>query len=395
VKDSAGSLNFMDLKIRPIGLSLERIAVGNTDHYLGEQPHFLFKDKRHIQIGRITDTTKQFNAGMFKKSNNGFVEQIGGSLSIRATDGIYLTDFVSPSRPLSMLTIDAFGKLSVGSIQGGGSVQSSLSSNHVGFGVNNVLGSSSNFTFLSDRYLHFTNSSSNFNVGVDGMEGFIESVNGDLNLQARSTFGVVVDDGFFKVNDLAGTGTRMVVVDSAGLFSTQTIPSGGGVPSLTSTQIAFGNGSNLQTSSSNFVFLNDRELRIKNGDTSSLKIFRGDGSNTYHIEANDLQFSTNDYYIGTNSLFVAAGGNIELLGTNVDLGTNAENVTVKLGLAATGNEIRISGTRFKLHLNDSVAGSYTPSGGDKVLLNYDATKQAFVLQKMNTYNDGTRTFITL
>jgi len=220
----------MDLKIRPIGLSLERIGVGNTDNYLGEQPHFLFKDKRHIQIARITDTTKQLNIGLVKKSNDGFIEQVGGSLNITATGGLYMTDFASPNRPLAMLTIDSLGKLSVSSIAGGGAVQSSLTSTHVGFGVNNVLSSSSNFTFLSDRYLHFTGASANVNIGAtsSGTAGFLESVNGNLLLQARSTFGVVVDDGFFQVNDLAGTGTRMVVASSTGVLSTQTIPSGGG-----------------------------------------------------------------------------------------------------------------------------------------------------------------------
>lgn len=115
-----------------------------------------------------------------------------------------------------------------------------------------------------------------------------------------------------------------------------------------------------------------------------MSIYRGDGNDTYHIDANDLQFATNDYYIGTNSLFVAASGSVEILGTTLDLGINAENTMVKVGLSATGNEIRLSGTVFKLHLGDTVGGSYTPSGGDKVLLNWDASKNAFVLQKINT-----------
>jgi len=162
VRDSTGAVNFMDLKIRPIGLSFERIGVGNTDNYLGEHPYFLLKDKRHLQISRITDSTKQFNAGMFKKSNDGFVEQIGGSLSIRATSGIYLTDFASPSRPLSMVTIDAFGKLSVGSIQGGGSTPT-LAEGQIGFGsVNNALSGSSNFEYDSTKTAMYLNDGGNY-----------------------------------------------------------------------------------------------------------------------------------------------------------------------------------------------------------------------------------------
>lgn len=230
VRDSTGALNFMDLKIKPIGLSSERIGVGNVDNFLGEQPFFLFKDKRYIQVSRITDSTKQLNIGLVKKSNNGFIEQLGGSLNITATGGLYMTDFASPNRPLSMLTIDSLGKLSVSSISGGGALQASLTTSHVGYGVNNVLSSSSNFTYLSDRYLHFTGASANVNIGAtsSGTAGFLESVNGNLLLQARSTFGVVVDEGYFQVDALGGGGAKMVVVDNNGKFDTQTIPSGGG-----------------------------------------------------------------------------------------------------------------------------------------------------------------------
>jgi len=388
VKDSAGNLNFMDLKIRPIGLSLERIGVGNTDNYLGEQPHFLFKDKRHIQIARITDTTKQLNIGLVKKSNDGFIEQIGGSLNITATGGLYMTDFASPNRPLAMLTIDSLGKLSVSSIAGGGAVQSSLTSTHVGFGVNNVLSSSANFTFLSDRYLHFTGASANVNIGAtsSGTAGFLESVNGNLLLQARSTFGVVVDEGYFQVDALGGGGTKMVVVDNSGKFDTQTIPSGGGVPSLTATQIGFGDGSNLLTSSANFTFEGGNSIHFKNGGSSEFVLSRGGvAGNNYLITSPDLEISlTGRFDMLCNGLTISNSGITTILGDEMKLGTNAENTKNEIGLANTDNEIILSGTSFKLNLSDSLGGSYTPSGGDKVLLNWDSAKGAFVLQKLNT-----------
>ena len=430
VRDSTGEVNFMDLKIRPIGLSFERIGVGNTDNYLGEHPYFLLKDKRHLQISRITDSTKQFNAGMFKKSNHGFIEQVGGSLTIRATSGIYLTDLAAPNRLLSMVTIDSFGRLSVGSIQGGGSVQASLTTNQVGYGVNNTLSGSSNLTYLSDRYFHFTNSSSNFNIGVDGMEGFAESINGNLKLQARGDYGVVVDDGYFKVNDLAGSGTRMVVASSTGVLSTQTIPSGGGVPALNATQIAFGNGSNLMTSSSNFVYDNGT-LVLTNTTLANTNVIRINGSDGYdkNIFFSEVGLTDNGAYVGyrggvnnnpdptmlvlqtINSGNTMGGIAIHRQNGHVYIGLspnskawnstelNYNKLFVDGNMRVGGDEIILAGTVFKLSLGDSFTGAYTPSNGDKCTLTYDSSKAAFVLQKMNTRLasalDGSETFLIL
>jgi hypothetical protein len=276
VRDSTGEVNFMGLKIKPIGLSSERIAVGNVNDFLGEQPFFLFKDKRHIQISRITDSTRNLNIGLQKKSNDGFIKQVGGSLDISASGGLFMTDFAVPNQPLRMLTINSLGRLSVSSIAGGGSVQASL----------------------------------------------------------------------------------------------------------TTTQIGFGGAGNLLSGSSNLLFVNNNEIRLRNGDSSYLSIRCG--GDIYNIGADNINFQTQELNIGTNNFLIGATGSVEILGDNVELGTNAENNGVQVGLAAVGNEIRLSGTNFKLHLADSVGGSYTPSGGDKILLNWDASKGAFVLQKLNT-----------
>jgi len=281
-----------------------------------------------------------------------------------------MTDFASPNRPLAMLTIDSLGKLSVSSIAGGGAVQSSLTSTHVGFGVNNVLSSSANFTFLSDRYLHFTGASANVNIGAtsSGTAGFLESVNGNLLLQARSTFGVVVDDGFFQVNDLAGTGTRMVVASSTGVLSTQTIPSGGGSQTI------------------------DQVLTTGNTVAEQTLIFNNTTSDylTFNNAGGTLKGGMS---LDTDLFLVSTGVKLSLSGdTGLELLSGGE---ITLGNSGIGSLVTIAGTEFKLHLDDSVAGSYTPSGGDKILFNWDASKGAFVIQKMNTYNDGTRTFIIL
>ena len=387
VRDSTEAVNFMDLKIKPIGLSSERIGVGNVDNFLGEQPYFLFKDKRYIQVSRITDNTKQLNIGLVKKSNHGFIEQLGGSLNITATGGLYMTDFASPNQPLRMLTIDSLGKLSVSSIQGGGAAQSSLTTTHVGFGVNNVLSSSANFAYLSDRYLHFTGSSANVNIGAtgSGSAGFLESVNGNLLLQARSTFGVVVDDGFFQVNDLAGSGTRMVVASSTGVLSTQTIPSGGGVPALTAMNIGYGDGSNLMTSSANFQY-----------DATKTVMYFNDGSNYLYV---GKSASLSDMYevtaVGLRGIQLNTAQDIVIKNDNhLYLGAGANNKRIHIGRGATHDSsthyIVINGENFSFSMSnisgwgDSNSAS-TPQVGDKVLFNVVdvAGQKRFVPQKIN------------
>jgi len=57
-----------------------------------------------------------------------------------------------------------------------------------------------------------------------------------------SHFSINTYNGSFKSSSLAGTGTRMVVADSAGAVSTQAIPSGGGGGTVVSVGVASANG---------------------------------------------------------------------------------------------------------------------------------------------------------
>jgi hypothetical protein len=71
-------------------------------------------------------------------------------------------------------------------------------------------------------------------------------------------------------------------------------------PTLTSTRIGFGSGSNLLTSSENFAFEDDRIISIKNGGTSKIEVARFISSNNYGV-----------YVTGGNlELQVISGGNI-------------------------------------------------------------------------------------
>jgi len=116
-------------------------------------------------------------------------------------------------------------------------------------------------------------------------------------------------NGSIKSNNLSGTGTRMVVADSLGVLSTQTIPSGGGGGSVVSVGIDNANG--FYGSSSGGV---NPSLNIKtniNGVLlgNGISVSALNGSGFLKINGSGVSFDNNDYipYVGATA--------------NVDLGT--------------------------------------------------------------------------
>ena len=93
-----------------------------------------------------------------------------------------------------------------------------------------------------------------------------------------------------------GSGTASATTFLRGDQTWATLPA----PTLTSTRIGFGSGSNLLTSSANFAFEDDRIISIKNGGTSKIELARYVGLNNYGL-----------YVHGGNlELQVISGGNI-------------------------------------------------------------------------------------
>lgn len=385
IRNASNVLEWSTLELEPVGLSNNKIAVGDSANYLSEYNNFEFLESRFISIYKISDNTRALYLGLESASNNSFITAAGGRLTLKADSGVYLHGFTGIGN--RMVIVDGDGKLGFTEIPSGGSGGSPLTSSYIGYGstINTVTGNAT-FTYLGNRYIHFTNSGSDFNVGTTGASGFVESVNGNLLLQARSSFGVVVDQGFFKVNNLAGTGTRMVVTDSTGLLSTQTIPSGGGVPALTATRIGFGDGSNLLTSSANFVY-----------DAAKTAMYFNDGSNYLYV---GKSISVSDMYevtaVGTRGIQLNTDMDIVIKNSgNLYLGAGGDNNRVHIGRGASYNDadhyLVINGETFSFAM-DNVPGwgdsnsATTPQVGDKVLFNVvdiGGGVKRFVPQKIN------------
>jgi hypothetical protein len=51
------------------------------------------------------------------------------------------------------------------------------------------------------------------------------------------------------------------------------------------------------------------------------------------------------------------------------------------------NEVRMSGSRFRLSYSDFFGGSFSPSMGDKFILTYNSGTNAFVMQKIQVYTN--------
>jgi hypothetical protein len=235
-----------------------------------------------------------------------------------------------------------------------------LASTQIGFGsLTNVLSGSAGFTWKDNRYISITASSSNFNIGASGGLGFIESVNGNLELQARGSFGVLVSDGYFRVNELGGAGLQMVTVDNDGLFGKQAIPSGG-----------IGNIDQVLAAGSTSF---EKTFNLQNSETNPYLHFKNNSGtlkgNIIHL-LDVLSFNSTT----GNKLQLKAGSDLDLLGNNINVGYPYSN-----------GFVNINGTPFKLAYSDFWAEPYTPALGDKVLFSYDTSKNAFVMQKVQVY----------
>ena len=238
------------------------IGFGNGSNQLSGISGFTFLSNRYINI----DTGSGSVAfGMVSSSVNAFFQAVSGNLLLQ-TGEFYRTIVESGIFRVSGLSggstrfvqVDTNGDF-VATLT---NVTATLTNKYIGYGsVSNQLNGTSGFTFEESRYIRIVSGGGSFATGAASSDAFVQSVNANLLLQAHSSYRVIVDSGGFRVNSLAGVGTRMVIVDSSGNFGSQTISGG----ALTDTYIAYGSPSNLITGSSDFRFREGRYINIVNG----------------------------------------------------------------------------------------------------------------------------------
>jgi hypothetical protein len=257
-------------------------------------------------------------------------------------------------------------------------------------------------------------------ISPTGADALVQVVGGgNLNLLATNVY----------LNSLGGSAIdeRALVVDRNGKISAKVI-SGGGVvttPTLTQYQIGIGNSANQLDGSPNFVY-NNGSLVLTNTASSNTNVIRINGSDGYdkNIFFAEVGLTNNGGFFGyragvngnndptmlvmqtVDDDVIMGGISIHRQNGHVYIGANpnsklhssTELATNKLFVDGNarigGSTITLSGTVFKLSLADAISGS-SPANGDKYILTFDSSKSAFVLQKMNTYSNGGRTYLIL
>jgi hypothetical protein len=182
------------------------------------------------------------------------------------------------------------------------------------------------------------------------------------------------------------TGTASATTFLRGDQTWATLPA----PTLTSTRIGFGSGSNLLTSSANFTFESDRIIAIKEGTTSKMEVARYIGSSNYglyvtggNLELQSLTGGTvisksNHNFEGRILLNNAAGTAGQVLTsqgsganptwTTVSGGTQNLDSVLGVGNTAINKQIILNGTNSVF---DSAAIMFYKNGAEKGKLHYD------------------------
>jgi hypothetical protein len=183
-----------------------------------------------------------------------------------------------------------------------------------------------------------------------------------------------------------GSGTASATTFLRGDQTWATLPA----PTLTSTRIGFGSGSDLLTSSANFAFEDDRIISIKNGGTSKIEVARFAGTNNYglYVTSGNLELQSltggtvvsksNHNFEGRILLNNAAGTAGQVLTsqgsganptwTTVSGGTQNLDAVLGVGNTAINKQIILNGTNSVF---DSAAIMFYKNGAEKGKLHYD------------------------
>jgi hypothetical protein len=285
-----------------IALANKYIAFGNSSNQITGSSAFTYEGGRYINL---VNGSGIFAAGVV--GVDGFIEAPNGSLLLQPNTSSRVIVDRGGFRVNSLtgsgtrfLQVNSSGDL----IAGAATISASLPENQIAYGnSSNMMGGSNFLRFFENRYINIVNGSGNANFGTFGSVAFVESAGGELWLEAGGGNRIVAKSGF-RIENLGGGGTRMVVTDNSGNISAQSIPSGSS-PALGYQQIGFGNGSNILSGSNAMRFLESRYIYIEafsNGNSGGMAV--GTWGNTAFLEA------------PMGNLVLQSGGGSEIVANN-------------------------------------------------------------------------------
>jgi hypothetical protein len=361
-------------------LASTRIGFGSGSNLLTSSANFAFEDDRIISIKN--GGTSKIEVARFAGTNNYGLYVTSGNLELQSLTGGTVVSKSNHNFEGRILLNNAAGTAGqVLTSQGLGTnptwttVSGGTQDLDTVLGVGNtainkkIILNGTNSVFDSAAIMFYKNGAEKGKLHYDNQ--FVERLrlSSTSIIQIESSVSVGLYGTSTIIGSLSGTGTRMVVADATGVLSTQAIPSGG-IGTIDQVLAA-----------GNTAF--DKNLVIKNGGV----FFTSQNNQSIGNLAGVSQLNGSP-----ESIRLTAASNVSMEFYAGIL--NLVSASINIGPTST-SLVNISGTPFKLALSDFAGGPYTPANGDKILITYDGSKSAFVLQKINTLLSGGISYLTL
>jgi len=385
VKDSTGTNNFMNLELKPMYLSHRHIPVGSYFDNYSEVRNLTFEANRVLRVSNILNQTNSVNLGITGNDTDGILEYMGiGDFWLKSQRDIYIDNFKGGGD--RFLKVTTTGKVYASTSGGSGGGTATLTTNYVGFGDSgNTLTGSANFQWSDGRFLRIqdkTNTARFMGFGYNA--GATEAVF-TSEATSGSPLGLAIYSPSIKFSALASGTTQMVVANSVGVLSLQSIPSGGGGVGTIDQVLGAGNTAYKKT----FNFENESESYI------NFKRHTGEvvGGIAYQSAVDKYLSIVSD---NGHDILLDSDRNLLMLGTDINI-----------GYSNTTGLINIQGMPFNFNENAQNSGSgqngsqwgsgfnqASPVAGDRMLFFFDGTR--WVVSHVRTYaGAGGKTYLTI
>ena len=361
-------------------LTSTRIGFGSGSNLLTSSANFAFEDDRIISIKN--GGTSKMEIARYVGLNNYGLYVHGGNLELQVISGGNIFSQSNHSFQGRILLNNLAGTAGqVLTSQGSGAnptwttVSGGTQNLDSVLGVGNtainkqIILNGTNSVFDSAAIMFYKNGAEKGKLHYDNQ--FVERLrlSSTSIIQIESSVSVGLYGTSAIIGSLSGTGTRMVVADASGVLSTQAIPSGG-IGTIDQVLAA-----------GNTAF--DKNLVIKNGGVFFTSQNNQSIGNLAGVSKLDGSAESIRLTAAANVSMEFYAGILNLVSASINIGPTSTSL------------VNISGTPFKLALSDFAGGIYTPANGDKILITYDGSKSAFVLQKINILLSGGISYLTL
>jgi len=196
------------------------------------------------------------------------------------------------------------------------------------------------------------------NTSITGPHDIDINIGGTILSQATDTEFITSNDfaiaagGVFRINNLTGTGTRMLTVTSGGVVGAQTIPSGNLSGTLTTPRIPYATGSTTLSDVANMIWdtSTDRQLISNDAGTQTTSTFGGQVTLSEPSANDDVTLSIGNGGDPSIAIKKNSSTTTEVLDGDINFigyasGTNSINSAGNILINSTGGkDVKLSST---------------------------------------------------